>query len=232
MSQKELRRMLSKLGIASRKAAEGIIISGRVRVNGHVVKDPLQPVGLSDAILLDNAPVAVKRMVIYACNKPRGVVTTMAEDEKRAKIADIMPKGQYLFPVGRLDKASRGLILLTNDNQFADGLLSTANKVEKIYEVQVKGAFNPEHLRDMQQGMVIAGEKYTAASVEILKSNPKTSWIRIELTEGKNREIRKMLQELNYEVLDLIRVQIGKLRLKDLRLNPGDYTQVSRTDIC
>jgi 23S rRNA pseudouridine2605 synthase len=228
MSQKELRRVLSKLGVASRKQSEELITAGKVSVNGKVVKDPLRPVFLSDKILLDDRKIKEKKLEIYALNKPGGYITTMAKDELRRKVADLMPGHQYLFPVGRLDKASRGLLLFTNDNEFADRILSSGSGIEKVYRVQVKGEFNPEHIDNMKQGLQIKDIKYSVKNAVVIRINPKTSWIEVTLEEGKNREIRKILEHLGYEVLDLIRIRIGKLELRELNIDAGEYMRVNK----
>lgn len=223
-SLKELKRMLSKLGVASRKDAEELIRAGRVTVNGVIIRNPIQPVFIDADIRLDRAIIPEKKLVVYAMNKPRGVITTMSKTETRPTVADLLPDLQYLFPVGRLDKASRGLLLFTNDNEFSDQILSPKEKIMKIYRVQIKGIFSPEHLRALKEGVEIAGEKYAMQAVELIRTNPRTSWLEVTLTTGKNREIRKLLEVFGYEVLDLVRIQIGKLKLKDLNLEPGEYT--------
>lgn len=231
MAQKELRRMLSKLGIASRSNADAYILAGRIAVNGRVVKDPMQPVSSNAQFFLDGQKVVAKTTFIYAFNKPQGVVTTMSETETRPKVADFLPGGYYLFPVGRLDKASRGLLLLTNDNLFADMLLAPKSKIVKIYQVQIKGVITEDHLAQIRQGMLIDGERYQVENVTLMKVNPHTSWLEFQLVEGKNREIRKILQALGYEVLDLIRIQIGKLKLASLNLKPGMSVLVTKEQI-
>lgn len=231
MTQKELKRVLSKLGVASRKVSEGIIRQGRITVNGRKITNPVQPVSFTDNILMDGEKIGRKKMEVYALNKPKGYITTMSEKESRKKVLDLMPKHQYLFPVGRLDKDSKGLLLLTNDNNFGNQVLSQEFGVDKIYRVKVKGEFKKEDRDKMLEPIEFRGVKYTIKNVEILKASPSSSWIKIVLNEGKNREIRKVLRAFDYSVKELIRVQIGKLKLKDVDIEPGEYKLVDKRDI-
>jgi len=227
-TKKELRRILSKKGVASRKDSEEIIISGRVSVDGKIIKNPLEPVYMSQDIFLDGKEIQNKELIYYAFNKPKGVVTSMNDDLGRRDISSFMPTNQYLFPVGRLDKNSRGLILFTNDNHFSDELMSPQNKIEKIYRVQVKGKFIDKHIEELKRGIFIDKQRHSAKVVRILKTNPKSVWLEITLTEGKNRQIRKMLETLNYDILELVRVKIGKLSLRKLGITPGEYIVIKK----
>lgn len=225
---KELRRVLSKLGVASRRQSEGIIKSGRVSVDGQIITNPKEPVYMSQDIKLDGQEIKDKKTIYYAFNKPKGVITTMKDEFGRKCIADYMPQDQYLFPVGRLDKNTRGLIIFTNDNQFANELMTPKHKVEKAYRVKVQGDFIRDHLSEMKRGIFVDEERLTAEKVRISKVNKKTTWIDVTLTEGKNRQIRRMLEALNYEILELIRTRIGKLRLGKLGIKPGQYIVIKK----
>lgn len=225
---KELRRVLSKLGVASRKQAEELIKDGRIAVDGQIVRDPMKPVYMTQDILLDGREIEEKELIYYAFNKPEGIVTTMSDEKGRESIADYMPEGQYLFPVGRLDRDTRGLILFTNDNYFSDELMAPLNKIEKTYRVQVKGKFVEKHLKELERGIFVEKQRLSAKEVKVLKVNPKSVWLEITLVEGKNRQIRKMLETLNYEILELIRVRIGKLKLRQLNIAPGEYIVIER----
>jgi len=227
--KRELRRALSRLGYCSRKDAEFIIQEGRVTVDGKKVTNYLEPVFLSDDIRVDGKPISTKEIEIYAFHKPQGVITTMDKFEERPKVADFMPTHKYLFPVGRLDKASRGLLILTNDNDFADYILAPKTKLQKTYRVQIKGRFHEPHIKEMERGIFIERVRYRADQVNIWKQNPRTTWLEIKLTEGKNRQIRRMLEALRYDVLELIRIQIGNLKLGNLQ--PGEYKRIGREAI-
>lgn len=230
-TKKELRRVLSKFGVCSKTQAEPIIREGRVVVNGEVILDPLTPVLLTDHITLDGEILRKAKPELYAFNKPKGVITTTSEKETRPKVLDYMPDHTYLFPVGRLDKASRGLLLFTNDNEFGNYILAPETKVPKTYRVQVRGKFLENHIHEMERGVFIDKIRNKAEKVRVIKANPGSTWIEVELMEGKNREIRNMLETLGYTVLELVRVQIGKLKLRKLNLQPGQYTRVRKEDI-
>lgn len=228
---KELRRALSKLGVCSRKEAEAIIQDGRVTVDGKIITDPRTPVLMTSDIRLDGKKIAEKVTEIYAFNKPKGVITTMDLREKRPKVVDFMPKHKYLFPIGRLDKNSRGLLLFTNDNQFADYITSPISKLPKTYRVQIKGKFIEKHKKEMERGIFIDKIRFRAENVKLIKINPKTAWLEIVLVEGKNRQIRRMLETLNYEILELVRTQIGRLELRRLNLKPGEFVKINKNDL-
>lgn len=229
--RRELRRALSKLGYCSRKEAEHIIQEGRVTIAGKATTNFLQPVYLSDDIRIDGKKIKKKQLEIFAFNKPRGVITTMDIYEKRPKVADFMPKHTYLFPIGRLDKNSRGLLLFTNDNDFGNRILAPATKLEKVYRVQVKGRFLEKHIKELERGIFIERIRHTAKQVRVVKTNPRSAWLEITLIEGKNRQIRKMLETLGYEILELVRVRIGKLKLRPLNLQPGEYRNVRQSEV-
>lgn len=231
MAQKELKRLLSKLGIASRMSSEGIIRAGRISVNGRIIRDPNQPVNPSAQILLDGSKIEEKKLEIFALNKPKGYITTMFEGDNRKKISDLMPKHQYLFPVGRLDRESKGLILLTNDNDFGNLIISPEFNIDKTYRVKVKGEFKTEDRNKILAGVIINGVNYSVKNIEIIKARDSYSWIEIVLNEGKNREIRKILRVFGYKVQELIRIQIGNLKLEELGIAAGEYTLVKKNQI-
>jgi 23S rRNA pseudouridine2605 synthase len=231
MAYKELKRVLSKMGVASRMSSESIIRAGRVNVNGMIITDPNKAVSTSANIQVDGKRIGEKKMEIYAFNKPKGYITTMGDGDNRKKIADLMPKHQYLFPVGRLDKDSKGLILLTNDNDFGNQILSPESKVDKTYRVKVKGEFKESDKERILAGVTINNIEYSVKDIEIEKARNSYSWLKIVLDEGKNREIRRILRAFDYTVHELIRIQIGNLKLEDLNIQPGEYKLVEKKEI-
>ncbi len=214
-----LQRAFSKLGICSRKQAEAFILEGRVRVNGKVVTAVDTWVEMnSDRIELDGAVLKARAKIYLALNKPRGLVTTRDDPEGRDTVFDCLEGLDLPFvaPIGRLDKASEGLLLFTNDTQLAQRLLDPDKDVRKIYHVQVSGEPGEAELARMTAGIEADGQLLTAAAVRLLRSGEKTAWLEVALTEGKNRQIRRMLEALGLECLRLVRVSIGDIVLGDL----------------
>jgi 23S rRNA pseudouridine2605 synthase len=233
-----LARALSKLGHCSRSQGFVLVRSGRVRLNGQIVKNPEVPVRLgNDRIQIDGNPVRAEAPVYLMMNKPRGIVTTASDEKGRETVYSHLPaKLPWVGPVGRLDKASEGLLLLTNDSEWGAKILAPETHLEKIYHAQIGTIGDERLMRSMMQGVRSdAGELLSAKKVRLLRTGNKNSWLEIFLEEGKNRQIRRLLEALDVEVLRLIRVQIGPLRLGSLpkggvrRLTPEEKEGLDQT---
>jgi 23S rRNA pseudouridine2605 synthase len=214
-----LARALSKLGYCSRSRAADLIIAGRVKLNGAVRRDPEASVHVGkDRIEIDDQPLASTAKIYLALNKPRGVVTTAADEKDRETVYAYLPEGlPWLAPVGRLDKASEGLLLMTNDSEWAARIMAPETHLEKTYHVQISKIADEELLQALRNGISATdGEFLRVKSASILRHGKTNSWLDIILDEGKNRHIRRMLEELKIEVLRLVRVAIGPLALGDL----------------
>jgi 23S rRNA pseudouridine2605 synthase len=213
-----LARALSKLGYCSRSQAAGLIGAGRVRLNGAMLREPEAPVRLDrDRIEVDGELVAAKTKIYLMMNKPRGVVTSASDEQDRETVYSLLDEGTpWVGPVGRLDKASEGLLLLTNDSEWSARISDPASHLDKTYHVQV-GAPADERLPcEMVRGVRSDGEVLRAKRARVLRAGERNSWLEIVLDEGKNRQIRRMIEHLGIEVLRLIRVAIGPLTLGDL----------------
>jgi 23S rRNA pseudouridine2605 synthase len=217
-----LARALSKLGFCSRARAAELAIAGRVKLNGIVRRDPETPVrpGI-DSLEVDGAPVQAATKTYLMLNKPRGVVTTAAEEKNRETVYAWLPDSarsgaSWLAPVGRLDKASEGLLLFTNDSEWAARITAPETHLDKTYHVQITTAAADSLLDTLKNGVSSEGELLRAKRAGILRHGDRNSWLEIVLDEGKNRQIRRMLSPLGIEVLRLIRVAIGPLLLGDL----------------
>jgi 23S rRNA pseudouridine2605 synthase len=210
-----LARALSKLGFCSRSKAFAIIRSGRVRVNGSITKNPESPVRLGkDRLELDGEPIVSAEFVYLAMNKPRGIVTTASDEKGRETVYDCLPENlPWVGPVGRLDKASEGLLLLTNDSEWGARILAPETHLEKTYHVQVDRVADDELLAAIVGGVRVDGDCLRAQRARMLRHGAKNSWIEIVLDEGKNRQIRRILEGLGIEVQRLVRVAIGPLEL-------------------
>lgn len=214
-----LPRALSKLGFCSRSQAEKLVAEGRVSVHGRRVTDLAAWVDIrTDRIEVDGQPVGAEAKVYLMLNKPRGLVTTRDDPEGRDTVFSCLEHLSipHVSPVGRLDKASEGLLLFTNDTVLAQRLLDPQSGIAKTYHVQVRGRPAESDLERMMAGILDDGEVLKAASVRILREADKTTWLEFELHEGKNREIRRMLEALGFECLRLLRIAFGDLVLADL----------------
>jgi 23S rRNA pseudouridine2605 synthase len=214
-----LARALSKLGYCSRSRAALWIREGRVRLNGSVRHNPESPVRMDhDRIEVDERAVGLSRKIYLIMNKPRGVVTTASDEKGRKTVYDDLPQDlPWIAPVGRLDKASEGLLLLTNDSEWAARITAPETHLDKTYHVQVNTILRPENLQRLMRGVRTAvGETLRTKSAAVLRQGEHNSWLAIVLDEGKNRQIRRMLEAMEVEVVRLVRVAIGPLQLGDL----------------
>jgi 23S rRNA pseudouridine2605 synthase len=211
-------RLLSKLGIASRGTSQEWVRAGRVQVNGRVIRDPatwvLWP---KDSVSVDDQPIqdSAKRFILF--HKPKGVITTHSDEKDRETIFDVLPADLgYLHAVGRLDQATSGLLLLTNDSVLSSYLTDPARKVMRTYLVSVRGEFTEAQAKDATVGVVEGGERLQCHSVKIQKSSGRESHLEVVLVQGKNREIRRLFMALGHEVIRLRRIQYGPFKLEDL----------------
>ncbi len=216
-----LARVLSKLGYCSRSQAGELIRAGRVRLNGRVCRDPEYPVHLGqDRIEVDDASVAKQGKIYLMLNKPRGLVTTASDEKGRETIYSLLASSlPWLGPVGRLDKASEGLLLLTNDSEWAAQILAPESHLDKTYHVQINAnmAASTALLPSLRQGMTTEdGDFLRVKSASVLRGGQRNTWLEVVLDEGKNRHIRRLFAHLNIEVLRLVRVAIGPLVLGEL----------------
>ena len=217
-----LARALSKLGHCSRAEGERLIRAGRVRVGGQVVTDPFRRVRPETAaITIDGAVVGNAAAVYLLLNKPRGLVTTRDDPAARATVYDCLsdPSLPFVAPVGRLDKASEGLLVLTNDTRWAARLTDPASHVDKTYHVQVAGLPDEAVLARLRAGVLEpeTGERLSAKRIELLRAGSRSShWLTVVLDEGRNRQIRRLLAVEGLEVKRLVRVALGSLALGEL----------------
>jgi 23S rRNA pseudouridine2605 synthase len=214
-----LARALSKLGLCSRSAAFELIRAGHVSLNGRVVRNPESPVHLQkDRIAIDEKPVVAEKRIYLMLNKPRGVVTTASDEKDRKTVYAFLEDGlPFVGPIGRLDKASEGLLLLTNDSEWSARVLSPETHFDKTYHVQISKTADETIVRALERGVKTnSGEVLKAKRAQILRTGEKNCWLEIILDEGRNRQIRRMLESLEIEVLRLVRVAIGSLKLGEL----------------
>lgn len=212
-------RVLSKAGLASRTQAAAWVREGRVSVAGRVVHDPEHPVRAGvDTVCVDGRPMGAEERVYLALNKPRGLVTTASDEKGRDTVYRCFDGAglPWVAPVGRLDQASEGLLLFTNDPAWAAHITDPATGPDKTYRVQVEGVPGDDALAAMVAGLDEGGERLSAKSVVRLKSGGKTAWLEIVLDEGKNRQIRRLAKVAGFPVVRLVRIRIGALALGEL----------------
>jgi 23S rRNA pseudouridine2605 synthase len=214
-----LARTLSKLGYCSRAQAAQLIRAGKVRVNGALRRDPETPVWIGkDRIEIEGQAVAAAKKIYLVLNKPRGIVTTASDEKGRDTVYSLLGADvPWVAPVGRLDKASEGLLLLTNDSEWAARVTAPETHLDKTYHVQIGTIADAALLEALKKGVrTKEGDTLRVKDASLLRQGERNSWMEIILDEGKNRHIRRMLESLDIEVLRLIRVAIGPLALGDL----------------
>ncbi|HEV7513909.1 MAG TPA: pseudouridine synthase [Candidatus Acidoferrum sp.] len=218
-----LARAISKMGYCSRSRAEEAVRAGRVRVNGAVRKNPEAPVHLGkDRVVIDGHEIKKAEKIYLMLNKPRGVVTSASDERGRETIYSFLQKYKdgsrnWVAPVGRLDKASEGLLLITNDSEWAAKITAPETHVDKTYHVQIAEQATLAMIEKLQHGLTVKdGEFLRVKSASVIRSGDRNCWLEITLDEGRNRHIRRMFETIGIEVLRLIRVAIGALKLGDL----------------
>lgn len=227
-----LQKMMADCGVASRRKAEEMIEQGRVKVNGKVAKlgDKVDPE--KDIVIVDGERIrSVKGKKAYIMlHKPRGFITTMSDEKDRKCVADLISDVETrLYPIGRLDKDSEGLLLLTNDGAFANMISHPSGHVSKVYRVTVRPAVTEDILTQMAVGITVDGELMTCSSVKVLVQEKGRVVLEIVLNEGKNRQIRRMCEYFGLEVARLKRISVGGVKLG--MLQPGQYRDLTPEEI-
>jgi 23S rRNA pseudouridine2605 synthase len=233
-----LQKVLAQAGIGSRRACEALIGEGRVEVNSEVVTEQGRRVDPErDVIRVDGARIPPPRRHLYlALNKPRGVVVTMDDPEGRRTVADVLAEGasrslkkERLFHVGRLDTDSEGLLILTNDGDFAHKLAHPSYQVPKTYIVEVSGVVGPQTLRRLRRGITLEDGPVRPTSVKIVSSAGEKSLLKITLQEGRNRIVRRTMEAVGHPVRRLSRIGIGPVRLGNLQA--GEYRELTAEEL-
>ena len=228
-----LQKILSQAGVASRRASERLMLEGRVTVNGTTVRElgtKADPV--ADDIRVDGRRIRLPdRHVYLLLNKPKGYVTTRSDPQKRPTVVDLVGAREYIYPVGRLDFDSEGLLILTNDGDLAARLTHPRHGVERVYEARVLGVPDAHDLQRLARGMVIEGRRTAPAHVELLpgRRGDEHSVLRITLHEGRNRQVRNMCDAIGHPVTHLRRIAIGPIR--DDRLKPGHWRELRAEEV-
>jgi 23S rRNA pseudouridine2605 synthase len=229
MTEERLQKVLARSGVASRRKAEDIIAAGRVSVNGRVVQELGVKVDPGrDRILVDGRPVGAEDVEHWALHKPVGVISTLSDPWGRPTARGLVPTAARVFPVGRLDADSSGLLLFTNDGALAQRLSHPRHGHEKEYRVLVAGRPTSEDLQRLRRGVVLDGRATAPAGVQLLDVTAEGRWLAIVLREGRNRQIRRMLDSVGHPVLALVRIRVGPVKLGELA--PGQARRLTAAE--
>lgn len=228
-----LQKFMAEQGVASRRKSEDLIRAGKVKVNGHIAEIGMKINPRKDLVTVGKQKltnVKNRKMVYIMLNKPRGYVTTVSDELGRKTVMDLLPDfGCRIYPVGRLDKDSEGLLLLTNDGSFTNCMTHPSHEYAKVYRVTVRPAVNDEILFNLRNGIEIDGRKTAPCEVTVLTEEENRVVLEFILHEGRNRQIRKMCESQGLEVARLKRISIGPIKLGMLK--QGDYRELSEQDV-
>lgn len=227
-----LQKVMAQSGVASRRKSEQLILEGKVKVNGKKVTELGTKVSKKDTIEVNGVPVLQEEHVYFMLYKPRGYISAVTDDKGRETVVDLLPGvTERVFPVGRLDYDTSGLILLTNDGEFTNQLNHPRHEVDKVYVAKVKGVPTNAMLSPLKKGVKIDGRMTAPARYEILSTDRKADTAIVSLTihEGRNHQVKKMLKEVGFPVMKLKREQYGNLTLKGLK--PGQYRSLSQKEV-
>jgi len=226
-----IQKVIANSGYTSRRKAEELLVKGKVKVNGIVVKELGTMVNSSDTIEVEGHTLKKDEKVYILLNKPRGVITTTSDDKNRKTVVDLIETPTRIYPVGRLDYDTTGVLILTNDGEFTNGLIHPSSNIEKVYVAKIKGLINPEDLKKISLGVIIDGKKTSKAKAKLKKWDKKkeTSIVELTIHEGRNHQVKKMFEAVGYEVLKLKREKFAFLDVKNLK--PGEYRNLNIKEV-
>lgn len=214
-----INKYLASAGLGSRRSCEEFVLNGRVSVNGKVISSLAFDVSENDKVYVDDELILLPTKFTYLMmHKPKGYLTTLSDDRDRKTVMELLPEEyKFLKPIGRLDYNSEGLLLFTNDGDVAQSVMRPAKKVVKTYLVKVEGEVTTGDIKEMEKGIeTINGEKFLPCKIKLLETNERKTKLEVQITEGKNREIRKIFDKFGYNVFFLKRISIGSIKLGGL----------------
>lgn len=226
-----LQKIISNRGYCSRRKAEELILKGRVSVNGETITELGVKVNEKDMIEVDGTVLDKPDKVYILLNKPRGVITSLSDDKQRKTVIDLIDIDERIYPVGRLDYDTTGLLILTNDGELANALMHPKNKIDKVYIAKVKGLINSDKIKKLSNGVIIDGKKTSKAKLKVKKYDKKTETSIIEVTihEGKNHQVKKMFDAVGCEVVKLKRERVSFLNL--MGVESGEYRYLNPKEV-
>lgn len=226
-----LQKYIAESGYTSRRKAEELIKQGKVIVNGNVVTELGTKVSGKEEIIIDGNLLTKEEKEYYLLNKPRGVITTTNDDKKRKTVVDLINTNKRIYPIGRLDYDTTGVLLLTNDGEFSNILMHPNERIEKVYVAKIKGIIKGEEINKLKQGVVIDGRKTEKCKVKLRRVDTKnnTSYVSLIIHEGRNHQVKNMFKTIGFEVLKLKRERVGIFTLEGL--NSGEYRKLTPKEI-
>lgn len=232
MAEERLQKVIAQAGIASRREAEKMILAGRVRVDGQVVTKLGTKVSSIEQVVVDNQPIERESHHTYLFYKPRGVISAVKDNKGRKTVADYFTDLPYrLYPIGRLDYDTSGLLLMTNDGELANLLMHPRNEVDKVYVAKIKGILQPDEIKALKKGVQIGRYKTKPAQVKVLKTNPRaqTQIVQLTIHEGHYHQVKEMFKAVNHMVDKLSRERYSFLDLQGL--TSGQYRELNRKEV-
>lgn len=226
-----LQKIIANSGVCSRRKAEDLILAGKVKVDGKVVTELGLKVSEKSVIEVDGNLISKEEREYYLLNKPRGVLTTTSDDKSRKTVVDLIDTDKRIYPVGRLDYDTTGVLLLTNDGDFANMIMHPKNEIDKVYVAKVKGIVNGEAVHKLENGVIIDNSLVKASRVKVKKIDTKNNHSLVEITihEGKNHQVKKMFEAVGYLVDKLKRERVAFLTTDSL--NSGEYRKLSNKEV-
>ncbi len=226
-----LNKYIAAAGLASRRKADELVKAGKVKINGTILDEPGYDVAPGDMVEVNGSVIEpIKKQIYIMLNKPKGYITSAEDDKDRPTVMDLVGDLDVrLFPVGRLDYNTSGLLLMTNDGEFAYHMTHPKHQVEKVYRAKVSGVLSGERLARLRKGVDIGGFVTSPAKVKVLKQMERSAYVEIRIYEGKNRQIRKMFAAVGNKVVDLERMAIGNLYLGHLKA--GHYRKLTLQEV-
>ena len=225
-----LQKFIASSGITSRRKAEELIINGKVKVNGEIVRELGTKVSGNDEVIVNGKLLSKEEKVYYILNKPREVITSVKDEHNRKTVIDIIKdEERRIFPVGRLDYDTTGLVLLTNDGELANKLMHPSEEISKVYVAKIEGKLTPTEIMKLKSGIVVDKIKYQADRIKIKDEDENTSIVEVTIHEGKYHEVRKLFESINHDVLKLKREKLAFLDLKGLK--SGEYRKLNTKEV-
>lgn len=226
-----LQKVIAEAGITSRRKAEELIVTGKVKVNGITITKLGTKVTTKDKIEVNGILINKEKKVYYLLNKPREVITSVEDDKNRKTVVDLIPCQERIYPIGRLDYDTTGVLLLTNDGEFANILMHPSNHVEKVYMAKVRGIVKGDAIKALKDGVVIDGKRTEKARVKLRKTDLKTNTSMVEVTihEGRNHQVKKMFEKVGFDVLKLKRERVLFFDLTGLK--SGQYRKLTPKEV-